>query len=142
MEARKRYTGEVTRRLGEELHSAGVTLTAAPCAGDTLVHLSEEVLQTLRRHFGPHFEHGRHCVWSGVAIYFAVPNAAGDMPPAGRSRFFAEVVEVRVSSSLGWRESGWLLCSAAMEAAAAYLLEYEASQKGGQPPGVRGAERP
>lgn len=142
MEAPMQFNGEVKRLIGDDLHSAGVTLVAAPCAGDTQVELSEEVLRALRRHFGPHFEHGRHCIWSGVSVQFAVAGAAGDLPATGRSRFRAEVVEVRLSSSLGWRESGWLLCSAGMEAAAACLLEHETGQNGRKLAEFRVSERP
>ncbi|HEY8504217.1 MAG TPA: hypothetical protein VIL46_06510 [Gemmataceae bacterium] len=126
MEARKRYTATIERRVAGVVHSASVALIAAPCAGDTRVRLSEEVIEALRQLFGPHFEHGRHCVWSGVAAQIDMANVAGEMPRVGRSRFSVEVVEVQLSSGLGWRESGWLLGAAAMDAVAAYLHEYEA----------------
>jgi hypothetical protein len=130
MEAVKRFTARLTRRTepNGRVHFASVTVVATPTSGPTAVLLAEEVLNRLREWFGEHFEHGRHCLASGVVGQIAMANVAGEMPAVGRASFLAEVVAVELDSELDWETSGTLLCMAAMDAIVPYLLEFEHAQ--------------
>jgi hypothetical protein len=131
MEAAKPYTARITRRTelpNGRVHTTSVTLHAAPCLGETQVLLAEGVLRKLETWFGPHFEHGRHCGWSGVAAQIAMANVAGEMPRVGRTKFSVAVIDVALDSGLDWETSGWLLSMASMDAVPDYLIDFERSQ--------------
>lgn len=123
MDEPKCYSGLAERPEGR----AQVSITASPTTGETEVVLSAVVVDRLRGLCGDHFEHIRQCVWSGVAGQIATANVAGQMTRAGRTGFRAEVVQVELVCTPGREESGWLLTVAAMNAAAAFLLEFEAA---------------
>ena len=131
MESSNRFTARIARRTElphGRVHTASVTVVASPTLSEKTVALADDVLRRLRDWFGDHFEHGRHCVMSGVGGQIAMANVAGEMPVVGQTRFLVEVVEVELDSGLGWEESGWLLCMAAMDAIVMYLVEFERSQ--------------
>lgn len=127
MDASKRYTARIVRRTelpNGRIHSASVSILAAPCPGETNVVVADPVLRKLAEWFGPHFDHGLHCV-SDARAQIAMANIAGEMPFVGRTSFCVEVVDVELDSELDWQQSGWLLSMASMDAIAEYLLEFE-----------------
>ena len=130
MEAAMRYTARIARQTelpNGRIHSASVTIRAAPYPGETKVVVADQVRRKLEEWFGLHFDHGLHCV-SDARAQIAMANIAGEMPKVGRTNFYVEVVDAELDSGLDWQQSGWLLSMASMDAMVDYLLEIEQSK--------------
>lgn len=126
MEARAVYTGRCARRFDGYLHFAEVDVSATPTIGVSSARLSAEASAALQAVFGADAAFlARYCLRAGVEVQIGCADVAGEMPLVGQTAFDAEVVAVRVSGHVGRERSGFLLTVAAMEAIAAYLLEYE-----------------
>jgi len=128
MNGLKRFTARIDRRteVNGRIHSASVTITAAPDPVETKVIVADNVAGKLREWFGTHFDHGFHCVRDAGA-QIAMANVADEMPLVGRTKFLVEVVDAELDSTLDWQQSGYLLSMASMDAMADYLREFERS---------------
>jgi hypothetical protein len=124
----QRFTARIARRteVNGRIHSASVTITAAPDPVETKVIVADDVVRKLREWFGAHFDHGLHCV-KDAGAQIAMANVAGEMPLVGRTKFLVEVVDAELDSTLDWQRSGCLLSMASIDAMADYLREFERS---------------